>query len=248
MPLDRRAMLRDQLQQSPFGRAVDEGPLLLYNFRSTRLQQNCSEFGLSGNPMYAKVFFRAAAFTLALTSFLLSACNTSPLPAIPPAVPPTSVPTAVATPTPGKPDWFSIPLTDVRTGQTFTINDFAGKVVLIQTIVQWCSNCAYQQHEVTLMHTLLGHPGDLVSVSLDVDMKEDAASLKKYVDYFGFDWHFAVAPLEVARALGNLYSAEYLNPPLEPMLIIDRSGNVYGLPYGFKDAAALSNTLEPFLK
>ena len=98
------------------------------------------------------------------------------------------------------------------------------------------------------MHTLLGHPGDLVSVSLDVDMKEDAASLKKYVDHFGFDWYFAVAPLEVTRALGNLYSPEYLNPPLEPMLIIDRNGDVYGLPYGFKSAAALSNTLASFLK
>ncbi len=98
------------------------------------------------------------------------------------------------------------------------------------------------------METSLGRPDDLVAISLDVDMKEDSASLKKYVDYFGFDWRFAVAPLEVARALGNLYSAEYLNPPLEPMLIIDRSGNVYGLPYGFKSANALKNTLAPYLQ
>ena len=52
----------------------------------------------------------------------------------------------------------------------------------------------------------------------------------------------------MARALGNLYSAEYLNPPLEPMLIIDRHGDVYGLPYGFKSAEALSNTLEQYLR
>ncbi len=141
-----------------------------------------------------------------------------------------------------------MPLTDVRTGQTFTINDFAGKVVLIQTMAEWCSNCAYQQHEVTNMHTLLGRPDDVVSISLDVETKEDAASLKKYVDYFGFDWRFAVAPLEVTRALGNLYSAEYLNPPLEPMLIIDRNGDVYGLPYGFKSADALRNTLAQYLQ
>jgi cytochrome oxidase Cu insertion factor (SCO1/SenC/PrrC family) len=204
--------------------------------------------------MTAKVFSRAAVktaavltaavLTLALIGFLLSACTTAP-------VPPTLVPTAVATPAPkseGRPEWFSIPLTDVRTGQTFTINDFAGKVVLIQTIFQWCSKCAYQQHEVTLMHTGLNQPDDLVSVSLDVDLNEDAASLKQYVDHFGFDWYFAVAPLEVTRALGNLYSAEYLNAPLEPMLIIDRHGDVYGLPYGFKSADALSGTLASFLK
>ena len=188
---------------------------------------------------------------LILSIFILSACSpksqASPT-ASTPITETTPPPAATPTPAPSKPDWFSIPLTDVRTGQTFTINDFAGKVVLIQTIFQWCSNCAYQQHEVTIMSTLLDHHDDWVSVSLDVDMKEDSASLKKYVDYFGFDWYFAVAPLEVARALGNLYSAEYLNPPLEPMLIIDRSGNVYGLPYGFKSAAALSNTLASFLK
>ena len=33
-----------------------------------------------------------------------------------------------------KPDWFDIPLTDVQTGETFTINDFAGKVVLLETM------------------------------------------------------------------------------------------------------------------
>ena len=251
-------MLRDQLQQQPcdaadwfFAGAVDEGQFIPYNLHSTRLQQNCSEFGLSGNPMTAKVFFRtavftASVFTLALTGFLLSACNSFPVLAIP-----TSVPTAVATPAPkpeGKPEWFSIPLADVRTGKTFTINDFAGKVVLVETILQWCSRCAYQQHEVTLMKTSLDHPDDLVTVSLDVDMSEDAASLKQYVDHFGFDWYFAVAPLEVTRALGNLYSPEYLNPPLEPMLIIDRNGDVYGLRYGFKSADVLSNTLAPFLK
>ena len=191
--------------------------------------------------MQARVVFRAAALIVALTSCLLSACSAL-------AVPPTVVPTPAATSDPGRPEWFTIPLTDVRTGQTFTINDLAGKVVLIQTMVQWCSNCAYQQREVTLMRTMLGQRDDLVSISLDVDLNEDAASLKKYVDYFGFDWHFAVAPLEVTRALGNLYSAVYLNAPLEPMLLIDRSGNVYGLPYGFKDANALSNTLGPFLQ
>jgi hypothetical protein len=64
---------------------------------------------------------------------------------------------------------------------------------------------------------------------------------------YGFDWHFAVAPLEVARALGNLYSAGYLNPPLSPMLIIDRDGNVHQLEYGKKSAEYLQKSLEPYL-
>jgi cytochrome oxidase Cu insertion factor (SCO1/SenC/PrrC family) len=202
--------------------------------------------------MHSKILFPGSIFTVVLTSLLLSACSSSATPGIPATVPATSAQHAVPTvvPTPSRPDWFAIPLTDARTGETFTINDFAGKVVLIQTIAQWCTNCAYQQDEVRTLSKLLDNPDGLVSISLDVDAHEDQASLKslkKYVDYFGFDWHFAIAPLEVDRALGNLYSAEYLNPPLEPMLFIDRNGKVYGLPYGMKTAQQLKNTLAPYL-
>jgi hypothetical protein len=84
-------------------------------------------------------------------------------------------------------------------------------------------------------------------VSLDVDVNEDEASLKEYTEEFGFEWHFATAPLEVARALGNLYTAQYLNPPLSPMMIIDRDGNVHHLEYGLKKAETLKEKVEPYL-
>ncbi len=40
-----------------------------------------------------------------------------------------------------KPAWQTIALTDVRTGQTFTLADFAGKTVFVETMATWCSNC-----------------------------------------------------------------------------------------------------------
>jgi cytochrome oxidase Cu insertion factor (SCO1/SenC/PrrC family) len=146
-----------------------------------------------------------------------------------------------------KPEWFDMELTDAQTGDTFTMNGFAGKVVLLEAMAIWCPNCAMQGNEVRKLHTLLGDPEDLVSISLDVDYNEDQASLKEYASGYGFDWRFAVAPLEVARALGNLYSAQYLNPPLSPMLIIDREGNIHHLEYGTKDAETLRKSVEPFL-
>jgi cytochrome oxidase Cu insertion factor (SCO1/SenC/PrrC family) len=145
------------------------------------------------------------------------------------------------------PDWFDMPLTDVQTGETFTMNDYAGKVVLLETMAIWCPNCTVQGNEVRNLHKLLGDPEDLVSVSLDVDLNEDSAALKEYASQFGYDWHFAVAPLEVARALGNLYTAQYLNPPLSPMLMIDRQGGVHHLEYGLKKAEKLQKYLQPFL-
>jgi cytochrome oxidase Cu insertion factor (SCO1/SenC/PrrC family) len=193
--------------------------------------------------------FQVFACAMLLTSFTLSACSPAAAPAVPAAVPATSTSTAIATAAPAsaRPDWFSIKLTDVQTGQTFTVNDFAGKVVLIQTMAQWCPTCLTQQNEVERLRQQLGNAEDLIVISLDVDPNEDETSLKNYAREWGFDWRFAIASLDVTRALGNLYSAQYLNPPLAPMLLIDREGNAYSLPFGKKTAEALQKTLAPYL-
>jgi cytochrome oxidase Cu insertion factor (SCO1/SenC/PrrC family) len=146
-----------------------------------------------------------------------------------------------------KPEWFDVKLTDARTGATFTMNDFAGKVVLLETIAMWCPNCLFQANEVIKLHKALGNPEDLISVSLDVDLHEDESALRQYVQEYGLDWYFAVAPLTVQHDLGNLYNAEYLNPPLSPMLIIDRDGNVHQLDFEFKDVDSLKKSVEPYL-
>lgn len=153
---------------------------------------------------------------------------------------------SVATPI-DVPEWFNVELIDVQTGETFTMSDFSGKVVLLETMAVWCPTCILQASYTYKLHDRLGHPDDLVSVSLDVDLNEDADVLKEYIAQYGFDWRFAVSPLEVDRALGNLYSAQYMNPPLAPMLIIDRQGNVHTLPYGLKDTETLEKAVEPYL-
>jgi cytochrome oxidase Cu insertion factor (SCO1/SenC/PrrC family) len=150
-------------------------------------------------------------------------------------------------PTATTPEWFNMELTDVQSGKSFTMNDYAGKVVLLETMAIWCPNCIIQATQVGKLDQALGNPEDLISVTLDVDSHEDEAALKEYASSYHFDWHFAVAPLLVERALGNLYNAEYLNPPLSPMLIIDREGNVHQLDYGIKDAATLQKIVEPYL-
>jgi len=174
---------------------------------------------------------------------ILSACTPAQTQAVNIA---TAAPTIVATAA-TMPEWFSMPMTDVQTGKTFTMNDYAGKVVLLETMAIWCPNCLMQAGAVQKFHKVLGNPEDLISVTLDVDSNENSDALKAYASQYGLDWHFAVAPLLVERALGNLYSAEYLNPPLSPMLIIDHQGNVHQLDYGIKDTATLQKLVEPYL-
>ncbi len=145
------------------------------------------------------------------------------------------------------PAWFAVTFTDARTGETFSINDFKGKVVLVETLAQWCSNCKQQQGQVVELHKLLGERADFVSFGLDIDTNEELADLTGYVQTNGFDWFYSVATPEVAREIGNLYGAQFLNPPSTPMLVIDRHGEAHPLPFGIKSAQELYDALLPFL-
>lgn len=145
------------------------------------------------------------------------------------------------------PAWFSVSLTDVNSSETFTINDLKGKVILVETMAVWCSNCLKQQTQVKALHQTLGKRDDFVSIGIDIDSNEDAAKLKGFVDANGFDWKYVVSPAEVSRDISSLYGGQFLNPPSTPMLIIDRHGNVHPLPFGIKSADDLLQALQPFL-
>lgn len=150
-------------------------------------------------------------------------------------------------PSPTVPSWFNVEMTDVTTGKQFKIGDFSGRIVLMDTMATWCPTCQGEMSQVQMLPTLLGPSTDLVRISLDVDPNEDATILKKFAVTNKFDWYIAVAPIEVGRFLETNYDQGYLNPPLQPMLIIDRTGGVYGLPFGIKSAESIQKTLAQFL-
>jgi hypothetical protein len=145
------------------------------------------------------------------------------------------------------PDWFMKPLTAVDSGESFMIGDFEGKVVLVETLAMWCSNCLKQQGQVKILHELIGERDDFVSLGIDIDPNENADALLSYVNKHGFDWIYTVAPIEVSREIGQLYGDQFLNPPSTPMLIIDKDGEVHPLPFGIKSTENLLEALKPFM-
>jgi peroxiredoxin len=145
------------------------------------------------------------------------------------------------------PAWFSAALTNAATGDRFAIQDFKGKVVLVETMAIWCSTCLRQQKEVKSLHDQLGNRDDFVSVGIGIDLNESIAALKDYTAKNGFNWTYTIATPDVAREIGSLYGQQFLNPPSAPMFIIDRHGAVHPLPFGVKSAADLQKALEPFL-
>jgi pentapeptide MXKDX repeat protein len=145
------------------------------------------------------------------------------------------------------PAWYSVSLTNVQSGEAFTINDLKGKVILVETMAVWCSNCKKQQEQVKTLHDLLGERDDFVSLGVDIDPNEDDAVLKSFTESNGFNWTYVVAPEDVSREIASLYGSQFLNPPSTPMLIIDRKGVAHPLPFGIKSAEELLQALQPFL-
>jgi len=143
--------------------------------------------------------------------------------------------------------WFGTTFTNVSTDETFTINDYKGKVVLIENLAMWCSNCKKQQEQVKMLHELIGMNEDLVSIGLDIDTNENAEDLKTYIANNGFDWIYAVATEDVTREIANLYGAQFLNPPSTPIIIVDRNGLAHPMPFGIKSAEDLKSFIDPFL-
>ncbi len=153
-----------------------------------------------------------------------------------------------AVPAPTVPSWFNVEMTDVNTGKQFKINDFPGKVILVDTMATWCPTCQGEMSQVQRLPALIGATSSsLIRISLDVDPNEDATILKKYAAKNKFDWYVAVAPIEVGRFLETNYDQQYLNPPLQPMLFIDKIGGVYGLPFGVKSAESIQKTIAQYL-
>jgi len=145
------------------------------------------------------------------------------------------------------PEWFSIELTNITTGEVFSLNDYAGKVVLVENMAQWCSNCKKQQDQVLALTDQIGEVSDVVLVALDIDPNEDGQSLKAYTAGNGYFWNYAVAPAELSRQIGQELGDQFLNPPSTPMFIIDRHGDIHPLGFGIKSADDLYDAVQQFL-
>jgi len=125
----------------------------------------------------------------------------------------------------------AVVLTDVRSGETFTLGELATDEgpVLLEPMAVWCSNCRAQQHEVKRAHE--GGAG-FTSVSLDVDLSESPEDLAAYADREGFDWRFAMADADLYRLLQDRFGIGATNPPLTPLIVVEADGTVRALEFG----------------
>lgn len=134
--------------------------------------------------------------------------------------------------------WRTTPLTDVRTGEAFTIADLEGKLIVIVPMAIWCFSCQVQQAAVEEALSRGDQP-DLVYVSLDVDPNERPEDLARYADEAGFTWRFAIASSDVARSLAGDFGDQVLSPPSTPSILIGADGEFIEKHLGVRGADEL---------
>lgn len=142
-----------------------------------------------------------------------------------------------------KPAWQTIALTDVRTGQTFTLADFAGKTVFVETMATWCSNCRRLLGNVATARSQMAGE-DVVFIALSVETNISDAALADYTEQTGFDWTFAVASPEMLQELAAAFGQSITNPPSTPHFVIRPDGSYTDLATGIKSPDAIISQLQ----
>jgi cytochrome oxidase Cu insertion factor (SCO1/SenC/PrrC family) len=134
---------------------------------------------------------------------------------------PTTDTESAATADGGTDGWRSTELTDVRTDEPFTVDEFAGRPVLLEFFAVWCPVCTRQQRQVG---GLVDRMDDLVPISLNVDPNEDVARVRDHLDEHDFDWRYAVAPSSMTKALVDEFGTVISNPPAAPVVRVCGDG------------------------
>src|SRR5207248_1685323 len=132
-----------------------------------------------------------------------------------------------------------LPLTDARTGQTFTLADLAGKTVYVEPMATWCTNCRQQMGTIRDQLRAQLDPQRIVLVGLSVETDLPREDLATYVDEQGFDWTFAVMTPEMLQALASRFGLTVTNPTAVPHFVIGPDGTTSELSTGFEAANSL---------
>jgi hypothetical protein len=127
------------------------------------------------------------------------------------------------------PAWYTLPLVNARTGETFTFADFSGKTVLARAMALWCTNCRRGQMRWRDEVMPQVNMENTVFVSLTIETNLTPADALAYADENGFNWIFAVASPEMLQALNQQFGNGVNVPPSEPQWLIRPDGSLVGL-------------------
>lgn len=141
------------------------------------------------------------------------------------------------------PLWQTMALTNARSGESFTLGDFAGKTVYVEPMATWCTNCRQQLNNLRAAQDQLD-PDNVALVALSVETNLTAEQLAQYADNNSFNWTFAVLTPELLTELVNQFGRAITSPPSTPHFIIRADGTATELATGIKSSESLVTLLQ----
>lgn len=135
------------------------------------------------------------------------------------------------------PAWQTISLVNAVTGEEFTLGDFQGKTVFVEPMATWCSNCRAQQGHVREARAQLGE--DVVFIGLSLETNLPPEQLAAYAQGNGFDWTYAVMPVELLAQLTDEFGRSITSAPSTPHFIIRPDGTFSELATGIHPPEAI---------
>jgi thiol-disulfide isomerase/thioredoxin len=130
--------------------------------------------------------------------------------------------------------WLDHPLRDAASGETFTLRDYAGAPLLVETMATWCGSCRRQLgnlRDASEMLEAADIPVAYVVISVERGLPDPV--LADYAARQAFPFRFAVADDAMLGLLADAFGRGVLNPPSTPHLIVAADGTVGPLRTGF---------------
>lgn len=137
--------------------------------------------------------------------------------------------------------WTSLPITDVD-GETFTIEELAGRPVFVELFATWCSNCREQLGTTQEAAAAAGEDAVFLALSVETDLDPEAVAAYQRDEGFD-DLRFAVLSEELLLAVKEDLGTSALNPPSTPKVAISSDGEVGELVTGFEDIEEIQAAL-----
>lgn len=126
------------------------------------------------------------------------------------------------------PAWLTIELTDACSGTTFTLANFIGKTLFIETMATWCPPCRDQLARMTEAAAQLPaeERAEIVFVVLSSEVDLPREELAAYAASNNFPFIFAVMPAEMLQTMAEDLGQEIAVPPATPHLIAAPDGTI----------------------
>ncbi|GAB3671798.1 hypothetical protein [Halopiger thermotolerans] len=137
--------------------------------------------------------------------------------------------------------WRTATLTNVLTGEEFTIDGFDRPAVM-HTFAIGCAVCHSQHKQFVDLHE---SETAVEIVDLTIDPGQRPAAVRQHAEEEGFDWRFSVSPEEVTSSLVDDFGQEVTVSASSPLVLVYPDGSTYRLDK-VVDAGPLASVIEEY--